>query len=651
MNYAEPRSTLLGLFLLPFVASGAVADELRPASLTHGPFLGHMTSTSATIWARGAAESGYVCVVEDVDEGDKLMETESARLQYDNCLVWKFENLSPGHSYRYSIVAGDEKIVAGPEYQFTTALDEDQRAKVSLALGSCAREDDGTASVWRRWSEIKPDAVILLGDTPYIDRTELKFQRRRYREFAAVPAMGALLRSTPWYGIWDDHDFGRNDTDGRLAGKEKSRTAFIEYHANPTYGTGTEGVYTRFRRGGVEVFLLDTRYFAATEKSPADSNQPTLLGREQWHWLRESLKQSTAPFKVLACGMIWNGATRPNKQDHWMRYPHEREALFRFLGEEEISGVVLIGGDVHRSRALRHETKESVGYNLVELITSPMHDGIIEKANAPHPALLFDAGEPHSFLLLTADTTTETPTLTGELQNATGKTLYQITLSANELASNQNRQSEATSLSKRLLGHWAFEGNFADNSANRNDGRPIGEPRFGDGQVGQAMQLDGKSQSVAIPALATDVEQFTLAAWMFVDRLPAPQQFVAIFHNDGWQVGDVHLPFTSNDGTVDLGIKGNEPDMSVPKFLVKDMLQRWVHLAVTYDSAESKKVQFYVDGEQTDSFDIEQANRVRLGPGRIGGWDVENRCFPGRLDEVRIYDRVLSEEEVALLIK
>jgi alkaline phosphatase D len=610
-----------------------------------------MTSTSATIWARGAEESSYRCVVEDLDEGDRILEVESARLQFDNCMVWKFENLIPGRLYRYSILAGDEKIVSGPEYQFTTAPDEGLPAKVSLAFGSCAREDDGTASVWQRWSDVKPDAVIMLGDTPYIDQTDLKTQRRRYREFAAVPAMGALLRSTPWYGTWDDHDFGRNDTDGRLAGKEKSRTAFIEYHANPSYGTGTEGVFTRFRRGGVEVFLLDTRYFAATESSPIDSDRPTLLGSKQWHWLRESLKQSTAPFKVLACGMIWNGATRPNKQDHWMTYPHEREALFRFLGEAGISGVVLIGGDIHRSRVLRHKTEESVGYNLVEWITSPMHDGIIEKANAPHPSLLFDAGEPHSFLLLTADTTTEIPTLTGELQNATGETLYQVTLSADEMAGNNRKQSEATSLSRKLLGHWGFDGNFADSSSKSNHGQPIGEPRFAEGQVGRALQLDGKTQSVAVPALETDVEQFTLAAWMFVDRLPSPQQFVALYHNDGWQVGDVHLPFTSDDGTVDLGIKGNEPDMSIPTFLVKDMLQQWVHLTVTYDSAESKQVQFYVNGKLTDSFDIEQANRVHLGPGRIGGWDVENRCFQGRIDEVRIYNRVLSEEEVALLLK
>ncbi len=319
-----------------------------------------------------------------------------------------------------------------------TPLPEHVCCAVTLAFASCAGEDEGTATVWRRWSEINPDVVVLLGDTPYIDSTDLAVQRRRYREFAAVTPMQTLLRRTSWYGTWDDHDFGRNDTDGRLPGKEHSRQAFIEYHANPDYGTGSEGIYTSFRRGGVEVFLLDTRYFAATEDTAEGSGKPSLLGRAQWEWLKQRLVASDAPFKVLACGMIYNAATRPNKPDHWMSYPHEREALFHFLGTEKISGVILVSGDIHRSRALKYPTKETVGYDLVELITSPMHDSIIEEANAPHPALLFDVGEPHSFLLLTADTTVDPPTLTGQLQNAAGRSLFEIRLTAEDLTTTRS---------------------------------------------------------------------------------------------------------------------------------------------------------------------------------------------------------------------
>ena len=91
----------------------------------------------------------------------------------------------------------------------------------------------------------------------------------------------------------------------------------------------------------------------------------TLLGRRQWDWLRRELVASTAEVKILACGMIWNEAVYPGKFDCWMAYPYERHALFRFLGENNISGVVLIGGDIHLSRTLVHPTRELVGYERI----------------------------------------------------------------------------------------------------------------------------------------------------------------------------------------------------------------------------------------------------------------------------------------------
>ena len=65
--------------------------------------------------------------------------------------------------------------------------------------------------------------------------------------------------------------------------------------------------------------------------------------------------------------------------------------------------MILLGGDIHRTRVLRHKTTESAGYEIPELITSPIHDGVIETANAPHPALIHDSGKPNTFLLITVD--------------------------------------------------------------------------------------------------------------------------------------------------------------------------------------------------------------------------------------------------------
>lgn len=100
--------------------------------------------------------------------------------------------------------------------------------------------------------------------------------------------------------------------------------------------------------------------------------------------------------------MVWNGAVRPGKQDCWGNWLGERDALFRWLGAAHIGGVVLVGGDVHRSRVLRHPTRAFLGYDLLEFVTSLLAQRVLEANAAPSPELEFDAGEAHSCRFLTA---------------------------------------------------------------------------------------------------------------------------------------------------------------------------------------------------------------------------------------------------------
>jgi alkaline phosphatase D len=400
--------------------------------VTHGPMLGLISANDILIWARFSKSGEYQLTVRDSQGNSPPGVSAHAKRESDNCVRWPIEGLRAGTRYQYKITAEGQTLVDGDDCWFETASAASSTI-VRLTFGSCAREDEGSAAVWRRMRKLDPHAVVLLGDTPYIDSTETDVQRRRHREFAAVPDFRQLVRNRSLYATWDDHDFGRNDTNGILPGKENSRRAFAEYHANPSYGDGKQGIYTRFRRGGVEVFLLDTRFFAATETSPFDQTKPSLLGKTQWQWLQRGLKASTAPFKVLACGMIWNKAVRPGKQDHWGTYPHERDALFDFIGREKIPGVLLIGGDIHRTRVLRHHSTEQAGYRIPELITSPVHDGVISNAEQPHPALIHDSGEPNSFLLLTGDNRATPAMLTASFQNSAGREFYRLNLTDRDL--------------------------------------------------------------------------------------------------------------------------------------------------------------------------------------------------------------------------
>ncbi len=411
----------------------AVARTLVAAgesAVTHGPFLGHAGATEAVVWARFAKPGLYTLALTDDATGEPAGEplTGLASEAADYCVTWRAPGLDADRSYQCNISARD--VAIAPAFALRTAPADDSAAPVVLGFGSCASDSRYPSQpIWTTIEEDGVEAVVLLGDTPYIDSTEIDVQRRRYREFYSVPELAGLLTRVPLYATWDDHDFGKNDTDGNLAGKEFARQAFIEYHANPDYGSRRAGIHTKFRRGPVEVFLLDTRWFAATEPSPFDEEKTTLLGRAQWDWLRGALAKSSAPFKLIACGMVWNGAVRPNKPDHWMSYPHEREALFRFLGDEGVSGVVLVGGDIHRTRSLKYPTRGVVGYDVTEFITSPLANTIIEAANAPSPHLLFDVGDPQTYLRVTADRST----LRAEFRSLDGASHYTATFPVGDL--------------------------------------------------------------------------------------------------------------------------------------------------------------------------------------------------------------------------
>lgn len=418
----------------------ALSTSLAPSALAQavdkdriiGPILGHCDHDSVMVWMRATGEGEYGLEVVEENGSAAFRATCRTTVEEDLCLRWRVHGLLPGRKYRYRILKGEEPVAEASDQVFTTGPKPGEPAKVRFAMSSCAKEDAGSRAVWQRMAAEKVDAVLLLGDTPYIDSTALEKQSRRHREFASVSEYQDLLRSRPCWWTWDDHDFAGNDTSGLVAGKENSRLVFTRYRPQPAYGDGTEGIYTRFRRGALEVFLLDTRWFSMTEPSFADPEKPSLLGKKQWEWLQDALRDSTATFKLLACGMIWDDKTNAETDD-WGTFPHERKAIENFIVENRISGVILLGGDIHASRVLRYPTKEKMGYDLVQFIASPIHASTIPKLNVAHPDLIRSAVEPNVFLRVDVDDTVSPARFDAVLVNKDGEQVFSHHLRADQL--------------------------------------------------------------------------------------------------------------------------------------------------------------------------------------------------------------------------
>lgn len=418
----------------------AVVPTPAPPQAPTGPLIGHVESGTARIWARPGIDPEiaplWTCTLKQGKQQRRAQATIAT--DRDETLLFDLSGLKPGTEYAVEIVPATPVDGFAPlTGSFKTAPPGNKPTVMTVGFGSCAPSVPD--AVWDRVRLEGCAGFVMLGDTPYVDSTDLDVARQRHRVFLQQPELAGMVSSMPIWGTWDDHDFGSNDSHGDLNGKENTRRAFADYRANATFGHDSalltsprdgQGIYTHFRRGPVEVFLLDPRWFSRTEPSWADRSQPTCLGAVQWEWFRTVVAESDAPFKAIATGMIWDDKTN-NEKDDWGTYSYEREAIFDFIRDESIPGCFLMGGDIHVSRALNYGPR--VGYDLWQFIVRPLHNSTIPGLNVPHPALVHSAVEPNVFLKMVADTTENDPTLTSTWINRAGKRFFEVELLASKM--------------------------------------------------------------------------------------------------------------------------------------------------------------------------------------------------------------------------
>lgn len=153
-----------------------------------------------------------------------------------------------------------------------------------------------------------------------------------------------------------------------------------------------------------------------------------------------------------------------------------------------------------------------------------------------------------------------------------------------------------------------------------------------------------------------DWPQLTLAAWVRLDRLGEP--FQSLLHTDGWdqnKTGQVHWMVTAQT-TMRLALYGNTlapgsdeqfgyPDSRTP---VHASQGRWVHLATVYD-ATTRTVRFYLNGRFDKETKQAVAHPAKLGPAQIGNWNRFDRKLSGRIDELILLGRAMSDHEIETL--
>jgi alkaline phosphatase D len=345
--------------------------------LMQGPMVGAVAHDRISFFLRSSAplpvaiEIGRDPYLADAARTDLVQTT----VESDYIAKVTATGLKPSTDYYYRpILDGgpDRYLRDKPPMRVRTAPTPGSKGKVRIAFGSCARiQAHPQQPIWDAVQRWQPDLFLWLGDNVYHDTLEPQIMAEMYRWQRLVPNLQPLLQSVPQLAIWDDHDYALNDSDRTNPAKQDALDAFKRYWANPAYGLAdAPGVFFDCSYGAVDLFMLDGRWYRDAAASP-DGPGKTLLGAQQFAWLKQKLQDSKAVFKLIACGSGWNIGKGP-EGDSWAAYLHERNALFDFIRDRRIEGVVLLSGDTHVGELNCIPRSAQGGYDLYELVSSPL---------------------------------------------------------------------------------------------------------------------------------------------------------------------------------------------------------------------------------------------------------------------------------------
>jgi hypothetical protein len=214
--------------------------------------------------------------------------------------------------------------------------------------------------------------------------------------------------------------------------------------------------------------------------------------------------------------------------------------------------------------------------------------------------------------------------------------------------------------SANLVAWYPFDGNPNDSSKNGHDGVIAGAPTYVSGVSGQALQFNGANDYVRVAqdnSLNPGAGSFTFAFWANVDPTPGTSGStnwdLALAKRDTGSNG-YYVGADRNQGTASqTGFKlmlGNTSATRVDTPFALVPLGEWVFVAAVLDR-DNNVHKISVDGGQTWATATPPTGQIAPAQDLGIGWDIgsNNFWFHGMIDEVRLYNYALSNEEVAWL--
>ena len=353
-------------------------------------WVGAVTDSSITIKAKLSnkiSPKNYIQIFyhqsSDLSFDNREINKLEATSFLDKIATFELTDLAADTIYHYVIIANGRRYPTEGTLQFKT-VKVGRPYNFAIACSSCAGGTIGQYTstgvsnskvfdIIRQYKyktqsgrDSQLDMFIHMGDLHYrndfpwlgLKEDYLDDYRENYDLVMNQSNQRNLYQNIPLAYIWDDHDYGTNDSDGNYVLKYTASQAYREQvpsyplveTLNKTQGKGA--IYQSFAIGRVRFIMTDSRFYQ-DDINLAEPNK-TLLGDEQKAWLYEQLllgkKQQKFQQEALTIwinSIPWIGDKYDPKTKSWNKFNRERTEIANFIKKNNIDKLMMISGDAH----------------------------------------------------------------------------------------------------------------------------------------------------------------------------------------------------------------------------------------------------------------------------------------------------------------
>jgi prolyl oligopeptidase PreP (S9A serine peptidase family) len=368
--------------------------------VSRGPWSGAMTPTSAVVKARLPHEEMTVRLAlskSPLLKSPVFTPPVRSETNRHDLVEFTLTGLTPDTQYYYALEVNGrlDRKTAGELH----TLPPEGPASFTFAFASCGRTGS-TSDNYEHIRKHHPLFYMNMGDFHYlnISSNNPALYLAGYNLVLSSPQQAELYRQIPLVYMWDDHDYGGNNSNRKASSHEAARLTYDEYvpHYPLVFGDGDHPITQSFNVGRVKFLVPDLRS-ERDEANKKDDNKKSMLGKLQKEWLKNELLSANGKYPLICwvSSVPWigeagkspyrnlktntygyihhtnsslfrasrsgrsrgtndeNSGSRTNRnrpptdEDHWSVYSTERREMADFIKSNHISGVCILHGDSH----------------------------------------------------------------------------------------------------------------------------------------------------------------------------------------------------------------------------------------------------------------------------------------------------------------